>query len=174
MTKLKLLCSFLGLAAGVAFAQGERATITGTVTDSTQAVVPGAAVVARNIATNVTNSAETNSAGIYVIPALPPGTYDLTVEKQGFRSFKAANIPLSVGLTAKVDVQLEVGQVAETVQITATAVQLETQTSGLGKTVETRRVVELPLLGRDPRQLAALAPGVIPTRGQVGAGGDAT
>lgn len=173
MSTLKFSIAILVFSAGVAFAQGERATITGTVTDSTQAVVPGASVVARNVATNVTHRAETNSAGIYVIPALPPGIYDLTVEKPGFRAFRATNIPLSVGLTVKVDVQLEVGQVTETVQITATAVQLETQRVSLGKTVETRRVVELPLLGRDPRQLAALAPGVIPTRGQVGAGGDA-
>jgi hypothetical protein len=169
----KLLLSFTFFAAGLLFAQGERATITGTVTDSTQAVVPGARIVVRNVNTNISNQVESNSAGVFVVPALPPGTYDLTVEKEGFRSYRTTNIPLSVGLTANFDVQLEIGQVAEAVEIIATAVQLETQTSGLGKTVETRRVVELPLLGRDPRQLASLVPGVIPTRGQVGAGGDA-
>ncbi|MCC6859304.1 MAG: carboxypeptidase regulatory-like domain-containing protein, partial [Bryobacterales bacterium] len=166
--------SILLLAApAVMFGQGERATLSGTVTDATQAVVPAAAVTVRNLSTNVTSRTETTSAGLFVVPALPPGTYEVTVEKQGFRTFRETGIPLTVGLTATVNVRLEVGAVAEAVEVTATAVQLEAQTSGLGKVVETRRVVELPLLGRDPRQLAALVPGVIPTRGQVGAGGDA-
>src|SRR6185295_1734593 len=91
----------------------------------------------------------------------------------GFRSFKQTGLRLTVGLTASLDVVLDVGTVAEAVEVTATAVQLEAQTSGLGKVVEQRRVVELPLLGRNPLSLAALAPGVIPTRGQVGVGGDA-
>ena len=169
----KLLVCACFAATGLLFAQGERGTITGIVTDSSQAIVPGAKIVVRNVGTNITNEAESNSAGVFVVPALPPGTYDLSVEKSGFRTFKTTGIPLTVGLTANFDVQLEVGQVAEAVQVIATAVQLETQSSGMGKTVETRRVVELPLLGRDPRQLASLVPGVIPTRGQVGAGGDA-
>ncbi|HZT31622.1 MAG TPA: carboxypeptidase-like regulatory domain-containing protein [Bryobacteraceae bacterium] len=160
-----------GLAAGLLFAQGERATISGTVMDSTGAVVPQVNITVRNEATNILNKAESNATGLYVVPALPPGTYELTAEKQGFRTFKISGIPLSVGLTATVDVKLEVGQVSEAVQVVASAVQLEAQTSGMGETVGTRAVTELPLLGRDPRQLSALAPGVIPTRGQVGAGG---
>ncbi|MCC6368228.1 MAG: TonB-dependent receptor [Bryobacterales bacterium] len=161
------------LAANLVFAQGERATISGTVADATHAVVPQASITVRNVDTNVTNTTVSNNDGIFVVPALPPGTYELTAEKTGFRTFRTTNIPLSVGLTATVNVVLEVGTLAEAVEVQATAVQLEAQTSGLGKTVETRRVVELPLLGRDPRQLASLAPGVIPTRGQVAAGGDA-
>jgi carboxypeptidase family protein len=160
-----------GLFATAAFPQGERATISGTVVDPTQAVVEGASITVRNVDTNVTSRAVSNSAGLFVFPALPPGTYDLTAEKAGFRAFKLSEIPLSVGLTATVEVKFEVGQIAEAVQVTATAVQLEAQTSGMGETVGTRAVTELPLIGRDPRQLSALAPGVIPTRGQVGAGG---
>jgi hypothetical protein len=117
--------------------------------------------------------AETNSAGIYTFPALNPGAYDIQIEKQGFRPRRVTNIPLTTGLTATIDAILEVGQVAEAIEVQASAVQLEAQTSSLGKTVETRRVVELPLLGRNPLQLAALAPGVIPSRGQQGVGGDA-
>src|SRR5262245_50816128 len=82
--------------------QGERATISGTVTDSSQALVEGAAISVRNVDTNVTNRATSNSAGLFVIPALPPGTYELTAEKQGFRAFKVSAIPLSVGFTASV------------------------------------------------------------------------
>jgi outer membrane receptor protein involved in Fe transport len=173
MSRLTLLVWSSALGCCLLFAQGERATISGTVTDPTGAVVPQATITVRNEGTNITNRTESNSTGLFVVAALPPGSYELTAEKPGFRPVKISNIPLSVGLTATVDVRFEVGQITEAVQVTATAIQLESQTSGLGKTVETRRVVELPLLGRDPRQLAALAPGVIPTRGQVGAGGDA-
>src|SRR5262245_12356154 len=161
------------LAAISLYGQGERASVTGTVTDATQAVVPGADIAIRNVATNVITRAQSNSEGIYYLPALPPGQYELTAEKQGFRSARVSNIPLSVNLTATINVVLEVGTVAEAVEVQATAVQLEAQTSGLGKTVETRRVVDLPLLGRNPLSLAALAPGVIPTRGQQGVGADA-
>lgn len=155
------------------FAQGERASLTGTVTDTTQAVIPEVTISIRNIATNIITRSQTNAQGIYYVPALPPGSYELTAEKQGFRPSRTSNIPLSVNLTATINVVLEVGTVTEAVVVQATAVQLESQTSGLGKTVETRSVVELPLLGRNPLSLAALAPGVIPTRGQVGVGGDA-
>lgn len=167
------LFSWLLIVSTVLFAQGERATITGTVTDASGALVPAVAITVRNLDTNVVQRTSSNSAGLFVVPALPPGRYELTAEKAGFRPFKASQIPLSVNLTATVDVKLEVGAVAEAVQVTASAIQLELATSSLGKTVETRRVVELPLLGRDPRHLASLAPGVIPTRGQVGVGGDA-
>ncbi len=168
--RLMYLCVPL-VFSGILFAQGERATISGTVTDSTGALVPQVSISVRNENTNVVLKTESNATGLYVVPALPPGAYEVTAQKAGFRAFKVSNIPLSVGLTATVDVRLEVGQLAETVEVTAAAVQLEAQTSGMGGTVGTRQVTELPLLGRDIRQLVSLAPGVIPTRGQVGAGG---
>jgi hypothetical protein len=148
----------IAFSAATAFAQGERGTITGTVTDSSGGSMSGARVTVRNTATNISATVESNSAGIYTFPALNPGRYDLSVEAAGFKSKKVSDIPLSIGLTATVNLQLEVGQVTESVEVSATAVQLEAVTSGLGKTVESRRVVELPLLGRNPLQLAALAP----------------
>src|SRR5438270_12221653 len=160
MSKLKLLVLF-SIACSQMFAQGERATISGTVTDSTGAVVPQVHVSIRNERTNIVNKAESNSTGLFVAPALEPGSYEVTAEKQGFRTVKISNIPLSVGLTATVDVKLEVGQLSEAVQVTAAAAQLEAQTSGMGETSGTRAVAELPLLGRDPRQLASLSRGVI-------------
>jgi hypothetical protein len=161
-----VLLAGVALASGILLAQGERATITGTVTDASQAVVPGASVSVRDVATNVVTRTESNSAGIYYLPSLPPGEYELTAERQGFRPAKVSAIPLSTGLTATINVVLEVGTVTEAVEVRATAVQLESQTSGLSKTVESRRVVELPLLGRNPLQLGSLAPGVIPSSGQ--------
>ncbi len=173
MSRFLMAMAALSFGAVSLMAQGERGTITGTISDPTGGLMAGAKVMVRNTATNISSTVESNTAGIYTFPALNPGRYDLTVESAGFKTKKVSDIPLSVGLTATINVLLEVGQVTESVEISATAVQLEAVTSGLGKTVESRRVVELPLLGRNPLQLAALAPGVIPTRGQVGAGGDA-
>ena len=90
----------IAAAAVAAFSQGERATISGTVTDSTQAIVPGTQVTLRNTGTNISKTTQSNSAGIYVFPALTPGSYDVTFEKEGFRTRKVTNIPLSTGLVA--------------------------------------------------------------------------
>ena len=152
------------------FPQGERGTITGTVTDSTGGVVTTATVTLRNAGTNIKTSAVSNAAGLYVFPALTPGKYDLSVEHAGFKAKRIANIPLATGTTVTIDTQLEVGAVTESVQVEASAVQLEMQTSGLSKVVESRKVVELPLLGRNPLNLASMAPGVIPTSAQGGNG----
>lgn len=166
------LFALLTLFSPAALAQGERATVTGTVSDSTGAIIPDAAVAIRNTETNVTTRTTTNSAGLFYAPALPPGLYEVTTNKQGFRTNRLSDLRLTVGLTATVTVTLEVGAVTDAVEVTATAVQLEAQTSGLGKVVEERRVVELPLLGRNPLALAATVPGVNPTSGQRGTGQD--
>ena len=151
-----------------AFPQGERGTITGTITDTTGGIVTGATVTLRNVGTNIRTTASTNAAGLYVFPALTPGTYDVSVEHQGFKSKRISNIPLATGTTVTMDAQLDVGAVTESVQVEASAVQLEIQTSGLSKVVESRKVVELPILGRNPLNLASVAPGVIPTSAQGG------
>ena len=161
------------LLVSTAFPQGERATISGTVSDNTQAIIPGVKVSLKNVATNIMATTESNSAGIYVFPSLSPGSYELTFEKEGFRTRRVSDIPLSTGLTATINAVMDVGSVTESVSVQASAVQLETQTSGLSSTVETRRVVELPLLGRNPLQLASLSPGVIPTSAQGGNGAGA-
>src|SRR5437867_6569059 len=153
------------------FAQGERTSITGTITDSTGAIIPGASVTVRQVSTNVTNRTQSNSAGLYYLPALSIGEYELSVEKQGFRPARVSGIQLTVGLAATINVTLEVGQLTEVIEVRATSVQLESQTSGLGKVVEMRRVMELPLLGRNPLGLAAGAPGVLPISGQQANGG---
>jgi len=121
MSNVKLFALFSVVNCGLLFAQGERATIVGTVTDSTGAVVPQVRVTVRNERTNIVNKTESNSLGLFVVPALEPGSYELTAEKQGFRTSKVSNIPLSVGLTATVDTKLEVGQISEAVKVTAAA-----------------------------------------------------
>ena len=128
------------------FGQGERATVTGAVNDPTGRIVVGADVAIRNIGTNIFT--RTNSAGIYYLPALPPGQYELRVEHSGFRPSVISNIPLAVGLTATFNVTLELGTVAEAVKVTATAVQLESQSTSLGKVMQTKQIAELPVLGQ--------------------------
>jgi hypothetical protein len=156
---------------GLLFAQGEQATLTGAATDSSSGNIPDARVVLRNAATNVSLRTTTNAAGLYFVTSIPPGTYELTIEKVGFQSSKVANIPLTTGLAATQNVTLQVGTVQQAVEVSAAAVQLESQSSDMNTVVTTRPVSELPLLGRDPLALAALAPGVIPTQGQQGNAG---
>ena len=164
-------CILALLVAPLLFGQGERATITGTVTDTTKAIIPDASITLRNTATNVAAHATTNSAGLYFITSLPPGSYELRVEKTGFRPSRVDNIPLTTGLAATIDVNLEVGSVSEAVEVKAAAVQLEAQSSSMNAVVTTRPIAELPILGRDPLSFAALVPGVIPTQGQQGNAG---
>ncbi len=161
-----LFLILLGFGTTAAFGQGERTGITGTVTDTSGAIVTDAAVTIRDLATNVTTKTSTNSAGLYFITSLTPSHYDLTVEKAGFEKSTVTNIPLSLTLTATINVTLHLGSVSQTVVATANAVQLESQSSALEATVSTRAVEELPNIGATPLAYAALAPNVIPTTGQ--------
>ena len=106
-----LYASLVALLATATFPQGERATISGTVSDTSQSIIAGAHVTLRNVNTNISATAESNAAGIYVFPALNPGTYEVTFEKQGFRSRKVSGIPLSTGLTATIDSQSSIYRV---------------------------------------------------------------
>ena len=153
------------LFAAIAYGQGERATVTGTVNDSSGSIVVNAVVSIQNVATNVVAKTNTNSAGIYYLPSLPPGRYELRAESQGFRPSVVSDIPLGAGFTATFNLTLEVGALTEAISVQATAVQLQAQTSGLGSVVPTRNIQEMPLLGRNPVQLVSLLPGVTPNGG---------
>lgn len=140
-------------------AQGS-ASIHGTVQDSSGGSVPDATVVLHSRATNLDRSTATNDAGIYVIPDLQPGEYDLKVSKQGFRSVLKSNVTLAVNQTATFDITLPVGSASETVKVAAESVVLETSTSELGVAVVREQVNDLPLNGRNFTQLLNLTPGV--------------
>jgi hypothetical protein len=133
--------------------------ITGTVTDQSGAVIAGARVTATSSATSLARAAETNEAGVFSIPALPPGLYTVKVEKQGFGSQNRSDITLSVGQTMGLDFKLAVGNVAEVVEVTGGAPVLETESTSVGTVIENKRIVELPLNGRNYLQLASLIPG---------------
>jgi len=153
----RILCVFLLVL--TAAAQVPTSELTGTVTDPSGAVVSGAKVVITSLATNIERSTETNAAGIYIAPALQPGTYSVRVTQAGFRAAQRSGIVLQVSQTARLNIQLEVGNVTETVEISALSEILDTETTTVGTVIENRRIAELPLNGRNYLQLANLVPG---------------
>ncbi len=133
--------------------------IDGTVTDSTGAVVPAAALTITNTSTNVARNAVSNDAGIYVVPGLVPGPYSVRVEKAGFRAM-TRTLELQVQQTARVDFALQVGQVSEAIEVSASSVLLATENATVGTVIEERRIMDLPLNGRSFFSLVALSPNV--------------
>lgn len=148
------------LAAPFLMAQSDTATMVGFVRDPTGAVVPNAGVVVRNEATGVERKAQTNASGYYTVTNLPPATYMVTVEAQGFKKVELRNNKLDPNTTATVDVSLTVGQVTETVEVVAEAVQIQSDTATVGKVIESSQIRHMQLNGRNPLYLAQLKPGV--------------
>ena len=148
---------------GIVQAQTPTGEITGTITDSSGAVVVDATVTLTNSATNAVRTAKSNGSGLFDLPALPPGTYNLNVGMQGFASQVRNNIELQVAQVARFDVVLQPGNVSETIEVTGGAPVLETESTAVGTVIENKRIVELPLNGRNYLSLTALTPGVTNT-----------
>ena len=148
------------LAANPALAQEARGTITGKIRDANQSVLPGASVKITNVAMGTTVSVETNEAGAYQAPYLLPGTYRIAVEVKGFKKYIRDGIVLRVNDNIEIDVALEIGDVGETVTVTADAPALETTSGSMGQVIDARRVAELPIPHGDPFKLIGLAAGV--------------
>jgi len=157
--KLRCAAAFLSFAAVLA-AQEFRATITGHVTDSTGAVIPQTKVQAINQGTHETTSALTNSQGIYTLPNLQPGEYNVTAEAPGFKKYLRTQIVLKVGDVAGLDIKMEIGNASESVTVSAETESLDTQTAERGLVIDQTAVTELPLNARNPYMLANLSPGV--------------
>ncbi|MBM3747906.1 MAG: TonB-dependent receptor, partial [Acidobacteria bacterium] len=157
----RALCVFaLVLLAGLLLGQEFRATLSGRVLDPSGAAVPGARIQAVNTANNETATAATDTSGAYTVPFLRPGVYRMNVTAQGFKAYNRENITLQVGQIAGIDVTLEVGEVTESVQVTAEVALLETQTASRSGIVDTRQVLDLPLNTRNPFMLGAMMSGV--------------
>ena len=140
--------------------------ILGTVTDPQGAVVPGAKVTVTNTGTQtaqITRDGVTDEEGNYQIPSLPIGTYRVTIERQGFKTFVSEDNRLQINQSLRIDAPLEVGTTTETVEVTGTAAAVETVVPTLGQSVTSRPIVNLPLNGRNVLQLALLQPGVSET-----------
>ncbi len=134
--------------------------ITGVVTDPSGALVVGAAVTVSNPATNLTRTATTNNAGNYTFPSLLPGVYSVKAEMQGFQGEIRGGVELQVQQVARIDFQLKVGSLTETVEVISGAPLLNTENATVGTVIENRRIVDLPLNGRNFISLIALGPNV--------------
>jgi hypothetical protein len=146
--------------AAIAAGQSTTQSIQGIVTDSTGAVVVGARVTATEISTGVVRTVTTNETGNYTVPLLPVGNYDLKVEMQGFKADVVTNIRVETAAQVRQNFALAVGNVTETVEVSASAVLLNTENATVGGVIENKRIIELPLNGRNVQNLAVLVPGV--------------
>ena len=143
--------------------------ITGTVTDASGAVITSAAVTVTSAATNQVRRTTTNDAGNYSVPYLMPGLYEIRVERPGFKLAARTGVDLQVGAVARMDFKLEVGEVSQQVEVTGGAPLLNTETVALGTVIENKRIVDLPLNGRNYLQLVTLSPNVTTEGGAGGA-----
>src|SRR5437762_9574484 len=137
-------------------------SILGVVHDRSQAVVAGARIVATNVQTNFSQETTSAADGSYRILALPAGTYKMTVTAAGFKQYNTTDIDLKVNDQLRIDVALEVGGVNEVVEITANAVQVQTENTQLGDVIESKKMLALPLNGRSYLDLLGLQAGVVP------------
>jgi len=169
--KTSRIAAFLiaaGLAPVWAWAQTYTAAVRGVVTDATGASVPRAAVSIVETDRNVAHKTVTDEAGRYVVTALPPGNYTLSVEAKGFKKYIRGPFPLTVQQQATLDVQLEVGEVTATVEVQAEAPLLNTTIANLGQVIENKYIISLPNIGRTPMALTYLTPGVVGSGGRRG------
>jgi hypothetical protein len=150
----------LGLLAGNLNAQTFTATLNGRVVDTSGGTVAGAKVTIRNVATNQEKTVTTGTDGNFVLPLLPPGEYALTVEAAGFKRDVRTGITLQVGQQAGLEVNLSVGEMTTVTEVNADVPLVQSENASLGNVVDQKKVVELPLNGRDYLQLAQLQPNV--------------
>jgi len=158
------------LSTAICWGQQATGTITGTISDPQNAVVPGAAIEIRNVATNAGFETTSNDAGFYNAPNLPVGEYTITASANGFKRAVRTGVGLQVGQNAQINITLDVGQVAETVEVQAEAPLVDTGSATLGVVIENRRVRDLPLNGRNALALTLLNSGVISNAGPTNSG----
>lgn len=153
----------VAFAGAAAFAQ--TASLTGRVTDPSGALIQGARVSVQSEGTGIEVRAETNAEGFYNVPSLLPGRYRVRVTKEGFVPLEQAGLELQVQQVARLDITMQLGAVTESVQVSAQAVLLDSESSTVGQVIGSKQVAELPLLGRNPYALAMLVPSVRPSGG---------
>jgi hypothetical protein len=142
-----------------AHAQTPSGEISGTVLDSSGLPVPGVTITLTNQATNVVRVVQTNEVGLYVISAIPPGTYDLKAELTGFRTVERKGLVVQVGSANRLAFTMDVGNLSETLEVVAHSPLIQTENAAISTVIENRAIVELPLNGRNYLQLASLIPG---------------
>jgi hypothetical protein len=146
---------------------GVTASISGTVTDSSGAVVPGATVTATNVDTSITTTQTSNGQGFYSFQSLALGTYTIDVQKAGFKAYRQTGLVLDVNSALVADVKLQVGQASEKVEVTASALHVETETTQMGELITGKEMTDVPLVTRSYTELLALQPGVVSQASQM-------
>jgi hypothetical protein len=158
----RILILLLAMTAA-AFGQSTNGTLTGIITDPSDAAIAGAKVAVRNQATGIVKRTETTTAGVYTVP-LPPAMYEITVEMPGFRALVRPGIEINVNQTSRLDLRLEVGQVSDRVTVEGAAPLVQSETSELGMVMNSKAVIDMPLSTPGQRRMVdtftLLAPGV--------------
>jgi hypothetical protein len=170
MRKVGLLVAVLALLGAAATLNAQTATgqISGTVRDSSGAVVPGATVTVNNELTGLTRTATTDANGDYVFARLPPATYSIQAELQGFSVARETGIRLLVDNSIRVDLTLALGEMSETVEVESSSVLLQSEAANISQTLTEKQITELPLNGRNFLQLLFLQAGAVQTNGEQG------
>ncbi|MFB3825656.1 MAG: carboxypeptidase regulatory-like domain-containing protein [Bryobacteraceae bacterium] len=148
------------LSAACASAQESRGSITGRVTDPQGALIPGAAVVITNVETNQVSRTTTNETGYFEVNLLNPGNYSASAEAPGFKKSIQTGVVLNVAGRVDINIQLQVGQLAETVEVTAVTPLLDTTTANGGRVIDNQQIMQLPFSDMNPFALSALSPGM--------------
>ncbi|PYR79651.1 MAG: hypothetical protein DMF86_03140 [Acidobacteria bacterium] len=160
-TELALAAVLILCTSGVVYGQIDRASLNGTVTDSSRAVLADARVDLVSRDTGLKRTVATGPTGVYSITGIPIGMYDLTISRTGFRTFEVKSVQLFVGETRTVDAELQVGAVSEELQVEATAAPLEISNARVGTVLEHQQLEEIPVNGRNWATLEIFAPGAI-------------
>src|SRR5579864_6780828 len=167
MTKLRfcLISLLVVLFALTAMAQIQNGQFAGTVTDPSGAAVSNAKITITNQATNLSITTTSNSSGAYIAKELPVGTYKITVEAQGFKTFTDNGVALNAGQIAHVDAKMTLGQAREVVEVTGQEVAVQTEDPKLSSTIQSEQINNLPVNGRNVLDLMQLAPGAVNVMG---------
>ncbi len=173
MFKRLLRSTLLGAVASILFtaphlnAQTTFGSVVGNVSDPSGAAISNTEVVLTNLGTNEKRTETTNADGLYQFVNVSPATYSVSIEKPGFKRTVRTPVTVETGTTSKIDLALEVGAVNQTVEVTAQTPLLAPESSSLGQVIDERKTVEMPLNGRNPLNLVALAPSVVPQGGSM-------
>ncbi|MEZ5362499.1 MAG: TonB-dependent receptor [Bryobacterales bacterium] len=170
---LLVACCLL-LSLNTANAQSARGLIVGLVQDGTGALIPGARVTATNVNTGIALSAETDAEGSFRIPEVQPGDYKLAAEADGFKRAEVSGLRVNIGSSINQTFTLEIGAVTETIEVSGSALMVETASSTVGSTVQVEQILELPMPNRNVFTLVNLVPGSYYNGGDIGLGGGRT
>ena len=161
--RIGIMLLWIAVCTTLSWAQGGTAQISGTVTDPSGAVLPGVEITATQTATGLVRATITNETGSYVLPNLAIGPYRVEAALTGFRSFIQTGVVLQVNSSVAINPVLEVGQIAQSVEVEANVAMVETRATGVGQVIDNAKILELPILGRQVTDLIVLAGAAVQT-----------